>query len=123
MDSGYIESWAQRVLANAPKDETVGEVLACMRGQAYMNRGRWAAYCVRLGEAIRRREGGQAMSAKKGETITPLNVFCDFCGHTGKDCGRLVRGVFGVHICEGCARDVVRLFEDEKEETDADDNA
>lgn len=54
-DEEYIESWATRVIANAPKDETPEQVLASMGSCPYLNRGRWAAYVVRLGAAQRRR--------------------------------------------------------------------
>ena len=36
---------------NAPSDDTVDDVLRLMRNERYMNRGRWAAYVVRLGAA------------------------------------------------------------------------
>lgn len=50
----YVESWQKRVIDNAPKDETVDDVLKKMRSEKYMNRGRFAAYAVRLGEACKR---------------------------------------------------------------------
>lgn len=43
------------------------------------------------------------MSAKKSDLIIPKDVFCDFCGRTTEDAGRLVRSPFGVHICYDCA--------------------
>lgn len=53
-DDDYIESWARRVIANAPKDETPEQVLALMGSCTYLNRGRWASYVVRLGAAQRK---------------------------------------------------------------------
>lgn len=50
-DDDYVESWARRIIANAPRDETPEQVLALMRSCQYLNRGRWAAYVVRLGAA------------------------------------------------------------------------
>lgn len=50
-DDDYIESWARRIIANAPKDETPEQVLSLMRSCQYLNRGRWAAYVLRLGAA------------------------------------------------------------------------
>lgn len=54
--SDYVESWAERVIANAPPNETPEQVMELMRSNTYLNRGRWAAYVVRLGAAQRRRE-------------------------------------------------------------------
>lgn len=51
---GYVESWTKRVLDNAPKHETVSDVLTLMANEQFMNRGRWAAYVVRLGAASQR---------------------------------------------------------------------
>ena len=59
-DDDYIESWARRVIANAPKDETPEQVLALMRSCQYLNRGRWASYVVRLGAAQGRACDGTA---------------------------------------------------------------
>lgn len=50
----YAKSWERRVLDNAPKDETPDDVLSKIREERYINRGRWAAYVVRLGAACRR---------------------------------------------------------------------
>jgi hypothetical protein len=54
------------------------------------------------------------MPAKASEVVTPLNVYCDFCGRTGESVGTLVRGIFGVHICEQCTSDVMELFEERR---------
>lgn len=52
----YVESWERRVVANAPSNETADDVLKLMRGERYLNRGRWAALVVRLGLANERSE-------------------------------------------------------------------
>ena len=54
--SDYVKSWERRIIANAPKDETVGDVLKIIRNERFLNRGRWAALVVRLGAANRRDE-------------------------------------------------------------------
>lgn len=50
-NADYVRSWERRILSNAPKEETVDDVLRLMSNERYMNRGRWAAYVVRLGAA------------------------------------------------------------------------
>lgn len=50
----YVKSWEQRIIANAPKDETVNDVLNIIRNEKFLNRGRWAALVVRLGMANER---------------------------------------------------------------------
>jgi hypothetical protein len=57
MTSDYVGSWTRRIIENAPKDETPDDVMRKMRSEPYLNRGRWAAYVVRLGEANRRADG------------------------------------------------------------------
>lgn len=52
----YVESWERRIVANAPNNETVDDVLKLMRDERYLNRGRWAALVVRLGLANERSE-------------------------------------------------------------------
>ena len=52
--SDYVDSWAKRIVANAPKDETPEDVLALINRERYLNRGRWAAYVIRLGAANER---------------------------------------------------------------------
>lgn len=55
MSGDYVLSWTRRVIANAPKGETEEDVLRLMKNERYLNRGRWAAYVVRLGNARRKR--------------------------------------------------------------------
>lgn len=59
-DEDYIETWTRRVLSNAPSDETPEDVLRLIQREPYLNRGRWAAYVVRLGAAEQRRRGDDA---------------------------------------------------------------
>ena len=54
--SEYVESWERRVIANAPNDETVVDVLKIIKNERFLNRGRWAALVVRFGVANRRDE-------------------------------------------------------------------
>lgn len=49
-----LQDLDRRVLANAPNDETTDDVLRLINETRYMNRGRWAAYVVRLGAATKR---------------------------------------------------------------------
>ena len=53
----YVRSWTMRIIENAPKDERPEDVLRKLHAEPYLNRGRWAAYVVRLGEANRRERG------------------------------------------------------------------
>ncbi len=50
----YVDSWERRTVANAPKEETPEDVMGLMERETFLNRGRWAAYVVRLGAAQRR---------------------------------------------------------------------
>lgn len=43
-----------RIINTAPKDETVTDVLTKMRNDPFLNRGRYAAFVVRLGAATKR---------------------------------------------------------------------
>lgn len=55
----YVESWEQRIIANAPKDETTNDVLGIIMNEKFLNRGRWAALVVRLGMANKRENHGK----------------------------------------------------------------
>lgn len=54
MADSDMTSWEERIVANAHKHETVSDVLSLMDSEPFMNRGRWAAYVVRLGAANKR---------------------------------------------------------------------
>ncbi len=56
MSDGYVKSWTERIINNAPKNETVEDVLNLIETEKYLNRGRWAAYVVRLGLACQRKK-------------------------------------------------------------------
>ena len=55
------------------------------------------------------------MSAKRSEIIIPKSVFCDFCGGTAEEVGKLVRSRFGVHICKECAEQCLAMLTEDDE--------